>query len=59
MAKPNRIGFREWCREKWFQYREECEAYMQQPVLDADHYFKVYKYWLKREYKHELGVNHE
>ena len=49
--------FRAWCREKWFQYREECEGYMQEPVLDTDQYFKMYKYWLKREYKHQRQTN--
>ena len=51
------MKFREWCREKWFQYREECELYMSQPVLDADSYFKMYKYWLKREYRHQRNKN--
>lgn len=52
MARVNEMSFRNWCREKWFQYRDECLAYSQEPVLDADHYFQMYKYWLKREYKH-------
>jgi len=45
--------FKNWLRDMWFQYREECELYKQQPVLDSAQYFKMYKYWLKREYRHQ------
>jgi hypothetical protein len=55
--RTNNVRFRTWCREKWFEYRDECEVYMQQPVLDSNKYFNLYKYWLKREYKHQRQTN--
>lgn len=47
------MTFRYWLREKWFEYLAECEAYREQPVLSVEVYFQKYKYWLKREYRHQ------
>lgn len=57
MARLVSMNFRTWLQEQWFKYRDECDAYMQQPVLDSSQYFKMYKYWLKREYKHQRNNN--
>ena len=50
------MTFRSWCREKWYEYIGECEAYKETPSLDPDQYFKKYKYWLKREYKFQRNI---
>lgn len=47
------MNFRFWCREKWYEYLAECEGYRQAPILDSNRYFQMYKYWLKREFKHQ------
>ena len=49
----HRQYFRNWCKEMWFQYVDECNAYQQKPVLDSSHYFQLYKWWLKREFRHQ------
>ena len=49
------MSFRHWCKEKWFDYISECQEYGLPPVLDANQYFSKYKYWLKREYRHQNG----
>ena len=48
------MSFRYWLRQMWYEYVNECESYGQQPV-NADQYFQRYKYWLKREYRHQHG----
>lgn len=45
------MTFRMWCREKWFEHKDELELYQQGLSYDAAEYFAKYKYWLKREYK--------
>jgi len=47
------MNFRQWCREKWFEHQAELEGYGQPLPYSADEYFTKYKYWLKREYKHQ------
>jgi hypothetical protein len=49
------MDFRYWLRQKWYEYTAECEAYGQAPVLDPNQYFQMYKYWLKREFRHQYG----
>jgi hypothetical protein len=46
-------SFRRWCQEKWFEHKDELESYGQPLCYDARQYFSQYKYWLKREYKHQ------
>lgn len=52
--KQVKESFRFWCREKWHEHRDELESYgVQLPYTSAE-YFNKYKYWLKREFKHQL-----
>lgn len=47
------MTFRMWCYEKWQEHRDEMESYGQGLPYSAAKYFDQYKYWLKREYKHQ------
>lgn len=48
--------FKLWCQEKWYQHREEIESFTGKQVeYGSALYFAKYKYWLKREYKHQRG----
>ena len=47
--------FRRWCAEKWYEHKDELESYNQFLTYSAQEYFDRYKYWLKREYKHQTG----
>ena len=49
--KPH--SFRMWCQEKWFEHKDEIESYGQPLLYTADQYFARYKFWLKREYRHQ------
>jgi hypothetical protein len=49
--KPN--SFRMWCTEKWFEHKDELEAYKQPLPYTSQEYFQRYKFWLKREYQHQ------
>jgi hypothetical protein len=33
---------------------DECRLYKEKPTLNATQYFQKYKYWLKREYQHQI-----
>jgi len=46
-------SFRMWCQEKWFEHKDELESYGQPLEHTAQQYFEKYKFWLKREYKHQ------
>jgi hypothetical protein len=48
-------SFRRWCHEKWFEHKDELAFYGQPLSYDSAHYFSKYKYWLKREYKHQAN----
>jgi hypothetical protein len=47
-AKP----FRQWLNDLW---RDNCDEHdgWGQPRLTMKEYFQKYKYWLKREYRHQ------
>jgi hypothetical protein len=47
-------SFRHWCQEKWYQHQDELLSYGQPVCYSAQEYFNRYKFWLKREYKHQL-----
>ena len=47
------MNFRSWCYEKWYEHQAELEAYGQPLPHTAKEYFNKYKFWLKREYKHQ------
>jgi uncharacterized protein CbrC (UPF0167 family) len=47
------MSFKNWCREKWYQHCEEVESFTgKNPMYDSKEYFRMYKWWLKREYQH-------
>ena len=48
------MTFRHWIQEMWMQHKDEyMELNLVIPESDAQEYFRKYKYWLKREYKHQ------
>ena len=48
------MKFRQWCIEMWFTHVEEIiEITGQSPKYLSQEYFSMYKYWLKREYRHQ------
>lgn len=54
MARTNQMKFRMWCQAKWYEHKDELESYGQGLPYTAQEYFVKYKYWLKREYQHQL-----
>ena len=46
-------SFRMWCQEKWFEHKDELESYGQKLDHTAQQYFTQYKFWLRREYRHQ------
>jgi hypothetical protein len=42
--------FRIWLRNIYMDHKDEANS-LGLPTCDADTYFRMYKYWLKREYK--------
>ena len=45
--------FRNWLQEMWMQHKEECyEWHAPLSESNSEEYFRKYKWWLKREYKH-------
>lgn len=50
------MKFRFWLHEKWYEYLTECEAFGLKPIANMSTYFQKYKYWLKREYRHQQGA---
>ena len=51
------MNFRQWCYEMWHEHQTELEAYGQPLPSSAKEYFAKYKYWLKREYKHQRNTD--
>jgi predicted solute-binding protein len=48
------MTFRHWIQEMWMQHKDEyMELNLAIPESSAQEYFRKYKYWLKREYKHQ------
>ena len=48
--------FRNWLRNKWYEHLEEINSFGEPaPTYNSDFYFKTYKWWLKREYRHETS----
>lgn len=54
MAESNKMTFRQWVHELWLQNSDEHRDYAELPYTQQQ-YFAQYKYWLKREYKHQQG----
>lgn len=44
--------FRSWVREIWMENCEERLTFNQNPATIKE-YWNTYKYWLKREYRHQ------
>lgn len=44
--------FRKWLHEFWLRNCDERYTYNQLPHTQQE-YFRQYKYWLKREYRHQ------
>lgn len=48
------MTFRIWLQNKWFEHLDELDSLgLKEPDYDIKHYFNKYKYWLKREYRHQ------
>jgi hypothetical protein len=46
--------FKFWVQELWMQHKDEySDLKIPIPERDMREYFQIYKYWLKREYKHQ------
>jgi len=50
------LSFRHWLQNKWYEHKAELEEYSQPLSYNLDEYFARYKYWLKREYRHQQGA---
>lgn len=50
--KMKTSAFRTWVRELWY---ENCDEHFQAniPKYTHEEYFQKFKWWLKREYKHQ------
>ena len=47
--------FRAWLQEMWLQHLDELESYhLPSPAYSLAIYFRTYKYWLRREYRHQI-----
>ena len=52
------MKFREWLRQMWYNHCLEVEEWTGKiPDYDVKEYFARYKYWLKREYRHQQIAN--
>ena len=48
--------FRNWVRLMWEEHKSEVESYEgKNPDYDLSVYFGKYKWWLRREYSHQVG----
>lgn len=50
------MNFRTWLQEMWMLHKDELDGLGQTCNYDLAHYFNKYKYWLKREYRHQKGI---
>lgn len=48
--------FRLWLQNIWFENKQEHTDLGQLPY-SLEEYFQKYKYWLKREYRHQQGTD--
>lgn len=50
----NKSEFRTFCYNKWFEYKEEIEAWEHRQVIgNPEDYFNKWKWFLKAKYKQE------
>ena len=52
IMKPQDTPFKLWLVRIYMEHKDEASLYGF-PTCDAASYFRMYKYWLKREYKHQ------
>lgn len=57
MATSHSMTFRQWLQEMWMTHKDELDSIGQSLDYDLKDYFNKYKYWLKREYKHQMGLS--
>jgi hypothetical protein len=50
------MRFRQWVHELWLQNCDEHRDAQELPYT-KEQYFQMYKYWLKREYRHQIRNN--
>ena len=51
------MNFRQWVQEMWFEHVEESRVWEGvETTATSQEYFAKYKYWLKREYRHQQGA---
>jgi hypothetical protein len=50
------MTFRHWLQEMWMQYKDECQNHNLPIQYNLKSYFNQYKYWLKREYRHQTKI---
>lgn len=48
--------FRNWIYELWLENCKERFEHGQEPFPHANEYVRVYKWWLKREFKHQKSM---
>lgn len=48
-------AFRIWLQRIYMDHKDEAMEYGQ-PVSNAAGYFRLYKYWLKREYRYQQNA---
>lgn len=50
---PTESDFRSFCREKWYEHRDEILAWTGRPLTeyDSDYYFRKHRWMLKSMYK--------
>lgn len=46
--------FRSWLQDMWMEHKDELDGLGQKITYDVADYFNRYKYWLKREYRHQM-----
>lgn len=49
------MTFKHWLNEMWFEHLSELESLGMKCDYDIKHYFNKYKWWLRREYRHQQG----
>lgn len=48
--------FREWLQDLWRENCDEHDVY-HEPRYTMQEYFQRYRWWLRREYRHQQGEN--
>lgn len=54
--KKHNTPFQIWLQSIYMEHKDEATTYGL-PICDAATYFRMYKYWLKREFKHQQGLS--